>query len=324
MSTSGSSNFSQNCNEIILDSLQLLTVYGIGRTVTENDMSYCRRQLNRMVKSWSVNGPHLWAKEEGVLYLDQYTAKYSLGNGATDSYTTLTSSQHSTQLNGALAASATSVTVDSTTGMTVGDKIGIVLTSKDIHWTTIATIPTSTTLTLTTGAASAASDNALVYTFTNRLYKPLRIKEARCVSGFDSGSTSTKTTIPMTIIPYDTYQRLVNKEANGTPIQLCYNPKLSNGNMYVWPRPADCSFRIEFSYDRLIEDLDTATDDFDFPPEWYDPLVWQLALRIAPAFGKDEKLQLIVGPAAIGMLDELKSWDSEITEVTISPDNGGA
>jgi hypothetical protein len=252
--------------------------------------------------------------------LDQYQAKYTLGNASTAAYATLASDEIITQLNGALTTGATSVTIDSTTGMTVGDYIGIVLTTKDIHWTTIATIPTSTTLTLTLGVTSAAADNNVVYTFTNRLYKPLRILSARSVNGIDSGATSSRTEVQMNSIAYQTYFDMPTKTINGSrPIQYHYKPNNTDGSLWVWPRPNDCSYRIEFTFERILEDLDSASDDFDLPVEWEAPLVFQLATWMGSDFGKDQKVIQTIGPMAQSMLEALKDWDSEVDSISISP-----
>lgn len=321
MSTSGSQNFSQTRAQLIDDAFQLIGVYGIGRTVSAEDTTLASNFLNKMIKAWSAKGLHLWEKTEGVLYLTPHEEQYSLGSASTDAYVTNVSDEVVTQLNGALAANATAITVDSTTDMTVADKIGIVLTDKTIHWTTIATIPTSTTLTLTTGVASAASDNALVYTFTSRIYKPLRILEARLVSGIDTGSTSTLTEIPMTQISNKDYMNLSSKfKSSGRPNQYTYVPKNTNGLFYVFTRPSDGSDRIYFTYERIIEDLDNASDDFDFPSEWLEPITWQLALRLGPAFGRSEKAINVIAPIATKMLDNLMEWDSETTSLSFSPD----
>lgn len=323
MSTSGSKNFTQTRNEIIYDAYQLLGLYGIGRTISPEDLSFAVNQFNKMIKAWGTKGLHLWSKEEGVLYPTQYTSKYTIGNASSAAYVTNKSEEIITQLNGALATSATAVTVDSTTGMVVGDYIGIVLTDKSSHWTTIATIPSSTTLTLTTGIASAASNNATVFTFTNRLYKPLRVLNARLVSGIDSGATSTISEIPLSIVSYQTYFELPAKITNGNPIQITYKPELSSGLMYVWPRPSDTSYRVEFSYERVLDDVDSGTDNIDFPDEWLEPATYQLAVRIGPAFGKTEKVMKTILPLASVMLNDMLDWDSEVSGVSFSPDLGG-
>lgn len=320
MATSGSSDFKQNRNEIIFHALRLIGAYGIGRTVSAEDMAFCETALNMMIKSWSVMGLHLWAKEEGVLFLDQYTSSYSLGDAVSDAKTCLFSDLVMTQLDGDVVSASTSLVVDNTDGMTIGDNIGIIVEGNDIYWTTIATIPTSTTLTINSGLSSDAADNAVVYTFTNKIYKPLNILSARLVSGIDSGSISTIKETLMTNIAYETYFDMPSKTSNGMPTQYHYNPDISNGTMYVWPRPSDASNRIEFTYERLLEDLDTATDDFDFPSEWMEVLAYQLAARIAPTFGRASVLSTI-GPVASDLLQNLKMADSETGSIFLSPNN---
>lgn len=319
MATSGSTNFSQTCDELINDAFQIIGIYGIGRTINAADMQLARRMLNKMVKAWGTKGLHLWTKEEGILFLTPYINDYTLGTDkaarASDVVTT--------QLSGNIAASTTALTVDSTTGMTVGDSIGVVLNDKTIHWTTIATIPTSTSLTLTVGVTGAASDNALIYTFTALLEKPLRILDARLLKGFDSHSASgTLTEYSLTSISYEEYFSLPAKTSTGSVNQFHYNPRLTSGIFHVWPRPIDGSERIQFTFERTLEDLDEASNDFDFPQEWLEALTYQLALRLGPPFGKDQRAMNTIAPLASAMLEDLLQWDKEITSINILPDLG--
>ena len=62
--------------------------------------------------------------------------------------------------------------------------------------------------------------------------------------------------------------------------------------------------------------MDSGTDDFDFPQEWFDALVYNLAMRIAPAFGKQNKLQSIA-PLAQTFKEEMLDWDNEKADVQI-------
>ena len=50
MATSGSVNFNQTRNEIINDAMQLLGVYGVGRTISAEDEVFAASILNKMVK----------------------------------------------------------------------------------------------------------------------------------------------------------------------------------------------------------------------------------------------------------------------------------
>lgn len=320
MTTSGTQSFKSTRDQIIIASLRKLGVYGQGRTVSADDLETCIYHLNLILKLWSTDGLHLWEKNEGVLYLSQYGAKYSLGNASTDAKVTLASDEIVTQLDGALATSATAVAVTSTTGMAVADYIGVILEDKSLHWTTIATIPSSTTLTLTTGVTGVANDEALVYTFTNKIFKPLRILGARIVTGIDNGGTSTKTEVLLNSIGYKDYFDLNAKTNNGRTNSFHYNPKLLNGNMYIWPRPSDCNYRIEFTYERVIEDINTATQNFDIPAEWEIVLVYQLAGYISPEFGKGKKANEEIWPIARELKLKLEAWDTEITSMLMQPD----
>lgn len=322
MATSGSSNFSLNTTQIIHAALAKIGVMGEGQSLSPQKFNQCKLNLNAMIKSWSTIDLHLWCKEEAVLYLEQYVGKYSLGNAVSDSKATLISDEIMTQLNGAVAAAATSITVDDTTGMTVGDYIGIVLTDRSTHWSTIDTIPSATTLTILSGLASAASDNAYIYTFTNKIYKPMRVTSVRVASGIDLGSTSTKSTVSIGLIPYQSYFDMPTLANNGDqPNLVHYNPRISQGDLFVSPRPSDTSKRIEFSFQRIIENLDTLTDDFDFPGEWTETLIYQGAIRFAPDFGRAKKIPELT-PQAAELLDNLKAWDRETSSIFIQPDYG--
>lgn len=319
MATSGSTNFSQTCDALINDAFQLIGIYGVGRTVNAADMQLARRMLNKMVKAWGAKGLHLWAKEEAILFLTPYTNDYILGTAKA----ALASDTLTTQLTTAVVATTTALTVTSTAGMTVGDYIGVVLTDKTVHWTTIATLPTSTTLTLTTGVTGAASASTLIYTFTTLLGKPLRVLDARLLKGFDSGtSSSTLSEYNLTSVSYEEYYSLPSKVSAGSVNQFHYNPKNTSGVMHVWPRPIDGGQRIQFTFERQLEDLDNASDDFDFPAEWLEALTYQLALRLGPPFGKDQRAMNSIAPLASAMLQDLLEWDKEITSISMLPDLG--
>lgn len=320
MATSGSVDFSQTRQEVIQDALALIGVYGVGRTVSSEDMNFCNNMLNKMIKAWQAQGMHLWAEEQGVLFIAANTAEYTLSADSTSARAALWSDTVITQLNGAHAASATTLTVDDTTGMATSDIIGIVNDDDAITWTTISTIPTSTSLTIAAGLDGACADNSYVYTFTNRINKPLRIKSMRRVTGIDSGATTTKSEIPMTKLSQEDYYNLPNKTTNGIPSHFYFKPDLTTGLLYLWPRPNNPDYYFRFTYERFLEDMDADGDNFDFPVEWLECLTYQLAVRIAPAFGRDQKLLTVIAPLASNLLENMMDWDHEVVDVQVTPD----
>lgn len=321
MATSGTTNFTQTRNEIILDALQLLGIYGIGRTVSAEDMTFAVAQFNKMIKAWGTKGLHLWLKEDAMLFLTPGQVKYTLGAGLSTVHCALYDDVVETQLTTGVSQADTTIAVLDTTGMTIGDKVGVVLPDLSTYWTTINTIPSSTSLTLTSGMSAAASSGALVYTYTTDINKPLRILNMQRVQGFDIDRTE----VPLTAISYDEYMALPNKvnAGGGIPNQYMYNPRRTDGDMYFWLSPNDSNLRIRFAYERIVEDLAVTSDNLDFPNEWLEPATWQLAVRLAPAFGKDQKMMQAIFPLASDMLKNLMDWDSEITSVSMQMDYTG-
>lgn len=315
MATSGTTSYAQSFNEVILDAFQIIGAYGIGRTVSSEDMTFARSLLNKMIKSWATKGLHLYSKEEGVLYITPGTPSYILGSTAK---ATKSSDEIITLLNGNHTISSTSLTVDSTSGMATSDKIGIVLTDKTIHWTTISTITTSTSLTIATGLISAASDNGLIYTYTTTLDKPLRILDCRK----RTGSGSDINDLPIMEIGYQDYQNFPVKNSGTSPTQFNYKPQNTYGTLYLWPCPSDGSERIMFTYERILEDLTNTSDNFDLPSEWLEPVTYQLALRLARPFGKASAMNDIL-PLASQMLNNLLDWDAEVGSIQMMPDVQG-
>lgn len=320
MATSGSTNFSQTRNEVIFNAFQLLGIYGIGRTVSTEDISFASAMLNMMLKSWSAMGLHLWAKQEGIVHLTPYVGEYSLGSY---SYFTNKEDEVINQLTSSRSAADTSIIIADTSTLAAADNVGVVLDTGYIHWTTIASITNSTTFVLTSALPSAAAASNLVYSFTSTAGKPLRILSARFVQGYDGGASgTTQTELPMTSISYEEYWNLaMTTNSSEFSNQFHYAPKVSNGMLYLWPRPTSGASRVQITYERLIEDLDNIDDNFDLPAEWLEPVTWQLAIRIGPAFGKDQRMQ-VIGAMASEMLENLKNWDNEITSIRFVPDRG--
>ena len=109
------------------------------------------------------------------------------------------------------------------------------------------------------------------------------------------------------------YIRIVNKDQTGTPTQWYYDPQLTNGTLSVWPAPDSTSsaYTLKVVYQSSIEDMDSSTDDFDFPQEWYEAIKYGLAVRLAPVYGLPYNDRLMLKREFDEILDLAKSWDTE-------------
>ena len=310
MATSGSFNYNLTRNEIIKDALMLIGVVGAEETVAAADNALADRLLNSMVKAWQGQGIHLWTKEEAVLFLANTIATYDLS--ATSS-TDVTKAEVITTLSADEAAAQTVLSVTSSTGMTAADIVLVELNDKTYEDTTIVSVDSSTQITITSALTSAAGSGNKVYTFTTRLNeRPLSITSMRFRS--DAGIDRA-----MNKLSRSEYFDLPDKASTGQPLSYYYDPQLTTGTIYVWPAPDRLDFHLRFTYDRNIEDFDAATDNPDFPQEWLETLTYQLALRLAPVFGRDQKLASI-GAIASQMLKNMLDYDNENASLFITPE----
>lgn len=322
MTTSETTNYSETRTQIIESMYEIIGVKSIGFELTTEDSTKASNALNRMLAHWNVSGPHLWKYDEGILFLQPHQNKYKIGNAASDDMACLKDDLVLTQINGALAAGVATLVVDSTAGMTANDYIGVVLADKTVQWTTIDSITNATTLVLDAVLSGAVSDNAYIYTFTNKLYKPFEIfkKTCRCITGIRSSTLSTLQANYMKDFNYREFQSFVDVDSTPQPTLSGYNylPQNTNGIFWAYPTPSDGAYRIQFSFKKQLEDMIDSSDTLDLPKEWLEPIVWQLAVRMIPVYSKFERAEYVNGIAS-SMLKNLKSSDQEFGDIQFTP-----
>ena len=98
-------------------------------------------------------------------------------------------------------------------------------------------------------------------------------------------TSSSVSNIPMNIYTNYNYDLLPLSNAQGTPINLYYQPLSTYGEINLWPKPQDTSVTITIRYQRPFEDMNASTDDFDFPSYWSEAIIYGLASRLAPEYG---------------------------------------
>jgi hypothetical protein len=277
MATSGSVDFNPTRDDIIKAALRLCGVIDAEETPTGSEISDAAQALNVMIKSWQSRGIGLWANQECTLFLEIGKTKYYLGTASGADH--CTASHVETTTSGDEAISSTVIGLTSSSGMTAGDFIGIMLDSGILHWTTIATVDSSVQVTTTSGLASAASSGATVFSYTSKINRPLKIVEARLRQA-TSSVAGDGTDIPLWLISRTDYAGLSAKSSSGVPLQAFYDPQLTLGAMNVWPSPNSESQTIRMTIKRPLEDVDLAANTFDFPQEWFRALKYGLAVEL--------------------------------------------
>ncbi len=309
MATSGTSTFNLTRDQIIKSALRKAGAIESSETPSAAMVNDCADALNMMVKEWDTLGIHLWTESEGTLFLQPGQYQYSLGPSSPDHATqTLPPNYIQTTLTAAASAGATSITVDSITNMLNGDNIGVVLDSGDIFWTTVSGSPSGSIVTLTSGLTSAAASGNNVYDYTTAILRPLRLVAARrklISSGIET---------PMVRMSRLDYRDLPNKANTGIPTQFFYDPlggAINYGIFYIWPAPVDATNLVNFTWYRQIQDFNSAGDTPDFPQEWINALVWNLAAEMAPEFDLTPTRFTLLKAQAQQKLDMVTGWDRE-------------
>ncbi len=303
MATSGISTYNPGRDAMIRRSLRILGAIQSGETPGAQEISDASDALNAWVKEQEASGLHLWAEVEGVAFMQPNQFNYGLG-GSTD-HVVLATELGSTTLSAAAAQGATSIAVSSVGGMAIGGQIGILLAnnSNTLFWTTIDAIPS--TVTLTDALPVAAAAGSLIYFYVTNIDRPLRIVDGRRFQ------LSSNIDTPMIMMSRVDYREQPNKTNTGVMTQYFYDPQLVTGQLWIWPAPSDSTNAFKFTWMRSLQDFVTATNTADFPQEWVNTIVWNLAVELIPEYDVPPARQEFIVKRALASLELAQTWDKE-------------
>jgi hypothetical protein len=236
MAVSGSTDFSVNRNELILDALTLIGVRDMDESITNSDLQLASRTLNMMLKAWQTKGLQLWQRRSTSITMVASTTSYSMGPSGAD--------------------------------VTVG--------------------------------------------------RPLKIVEVRL------RETSTSDDTILTKLTQNEYLEMSNKSTTGQPHSYYYDPQLTNGQIYLYPTPDTTTasdYTVQLTYHKPTDDMDAATDDFEFPQEWLEAIKYGLAVRLAPMYGVPLDVRKLLLLEFQPMLEEIESWDQEDGSIYLQYEN---
>ena len=282
MATSGTYSFTVTRDDIIRMAMLFLGKLGENETPTASETVDCSAILNMMVKQWMgrndfAPGLKVWTRKRADLYLSSTTGRYSIGPSG-DHWT---ETSYTTTLTAASAISDTTLTVASISNANASDYIGVELDDGSLHWTTINGAPSGSTITITTGVASAAASGNRVFFYTTKAQRPLLLDTVvlRNVEGEDT---------PIDVITLQDYEFLPSKadtDFKGDPTAVYYEPQLTNGVIYTDVGGAqDVTKKLHITFMEPVQDFSAATDNPHYPQEWYMALCWGLARQICPMF----------------------------------------
>lgn len=313
MATSGSTDFTSTEQEIIADAFYTLNVYGSEESISAADYSLGRRYLNRMIKAWQAADLHLWLKDTATIFLqkDQRVYElYSQGDHATLSY-------QETTLDFDYASGSSTFIFSSAISVSIGDYLGIELDSGELYWDTIKTIIDPISVEINGSIPSSASEGLVVYTYQTKLDEPFNVYSA-------VRESKSEIDVPMNYLSYEEYFQLPNKTSSATPVSYNYDRQLGKALITVWPVPQNVQYLMKVTMSRKLEDFISNPNTPDFPQEWHEALVTNLAVKMAHSFGRTgtPRFQDLEREAAM-CLERVMNFDSEQGSIFLQPDFRG-
>jgi hypothetical protein len=185
-------------------------------------------------------------------------------------------------------------------------------------------VGTANQITLAAGIPSTrtAAAGAAIYGYTTDTTRPIR-----CIDAYRRSDSLIDTSL--NLIGRTDYDGQSQKASSGNPTQLCFEANLTVGTsnalhsqVRVWPvqYSSDCRL-IHMLTEHYADDVDGATDNPQFPVEWANALIWNLAAEMAFEYGVDARqMALLTQYAAQKKANIVLSEDMDNSSVFLSPE----
>lgn len=144
--------------------------------------------------------------------------------------------------------------------------------------------------------------------------------------------STNNTDTPIQIVSEKEYNEYNNKQQEGTPIALYYNPRYESNSVQEGAtakglisiyQPVDATgaslYSIYINYQRPFNDFTATTDTLDFPQEWNEAIKYGLAVRLAPIYGVPMMEYDRLKAMAKEIKDEVLGFDTEWQSLKIQP-----
>lgn len=292
--------------DIIKGALIKARIIPSGTSIDPTIFEATLKTLNYILKGLQTDGFHLWTKTEGVVFLTKGTEKFNLGVNGDHSSTSFID----TTATSAILSAAVIIPVVST-GMAVGDFIGIELDDGTRQWTNIKTIDSAAQVTTTDALTDDVASGNTIFSYKTKLDRPVRIIDGR------SRRVNSNVALMMEIWSRQEYFEQSNKTTQSSVHNFYYSPQLSTGELFVWPTSDNVRQYLNITFIRPIDIVENNSDSVDIPSEWSLALIYALAAEILPDYKTDPARQAILDSKAAKFLDDALGFDHEFASMHI-------
>jgi hypothetical protein len=149
-------------------------------------------------------------------------------------------------------------------------------------------------------------------------------KPLKAIQGFYRNlQNSPPIDVPVMLISKQEYNILGSKKSTGVANTLFYDPRKLNGVLYVYLTPntySQTNLQLHLIAQMPLDDLNSALEVPDFPNEWMNCLVWNLADQLSMEYGVPMNARQEIALRANAYKTQLTDWDVEASSTFFMPD----
>ena len=149
--------------------------------------------------------------------------------------------------------------------------------------------------------------------------KPLKLIQA----WYRNNEATPPIDVPLQLLSKQEYNTMGSKYSTGVPNSIFYDIKQNNGIVYAYLTPntfVATNYYLHLVMQMPMNDINKAQDIPDFPNEWMNCLVWNLADQVAMDYTVPANHRAEIMSRAKAYKDQMTDWDVESTSTFFQPD----
>lgn len=302
--------YTKTFGEICRDALRDAGISAVERPVNSAHFAIATSKANDVLVQWQALNIHLWAETEALLPLNPSQTEYTLGVGGDHCFTNYVYATASS----AIAIAAIVIPCSTTSGMTVGDFVGIELSTNVRQWSTISSISAGVSITIAAPLNAAVDSGATIYTYTTKIDRPVRVLSARGAHE-QVGSEQ-----DLRAETRESYYKIVNKTDLSSDVNAWYySPQLTTGKFLVWQAPRNCDQIIRFTFVKPQYVNQDQSENVLIPAEWFLAFKWAVAYELGVTYAIDPNRLISIAQKAQDSLSIAMSNDEEYDSINFQP-----
>jgi hypothetical protein len=180
-------------------------------------------------------------------------------------------------------------------------------------------------VTANTTTYNLGSGGVNVYdSFETSFSTPITDKPLKLIQAWYRNTTATPTIdTPLTLFSKQEYNMLGSKFSTGVANSIFYDIKNTYGTVYVYLTPdsySQSNLNLHMVMQMPLQDLNQAQAIPDFPNEWMNCLVWNLADQLAIQYSVPQNHRVEIAQRAAMYKEQMISWDVESYSTFFQPD----